>query len=533
MGFEPSMTPGPAADAPPSANGVVGDARTPIDKATIAAARDGNRDALAALWRHHAPHVTRLLIAQRAPDSTVLAERIWRRVGRLIDRFDGDGEAFRRWVLRIASTAARDARVPESTKAAGATADGSSIAPDLVDASLADHLSVISQLPAPTAEAVMLRHVHGLSVADIALITDASEGIVRQLLRDGMNLLRSTSSPLDPDGRPADRRTESIVTEPLRQAGTSSELAGEPWGVDAVIAGMADPEPLTATPTTGSSRRRRAVAVVAAGAIVIVGTATMSTLVRDGDSAASVATDASTDASAGRTGSGSGAAQRNGNPAVVRTPAVAAPASDGGDVATAPGGAGELVVISVTPLDTEDLTSQPASAHDAPSRRPSGRTPAAPDPEPRRTEPTAPENTTAAPDVPAPPTTMPPNRNVDPRDDALPLPATPTTSPTTTEPVRPVPPRPITTSPPTTRPPVTSPPTTRPPVTSPPTTRPPATSPPTTRPPVTSPPTTDPAPPTTRPPVTTPPTTTRPDDDPTPSSPRAPRPPGEGDDEDG
>src|SRR5690606_31066626 len=68
----------------------------------IGAARRGDPDAFAVLWRHHQPQVLRYLSARRIVDPADVASQIWIDVAGSIARFEGDGADFRRWLFTIA-----------------------------------------------------------------------------------------------------------------------------------------------------------------------------------------------------------------------------------------------------------------------------------------------------------------------------------------------------------------------------------------------------------------------------------------------
>ena len=69
---------------------------------TFDAARAGQREALADLWRtHHAP-LLRYLRARRMASPEDVASQVWIDVARSIERFEGGADDFRRWLFTIA-----------------------------------------------------------------------------------------------------------------------------------------------------------------------------------------------------------------------------------------------------------------------------------------------------------------------------------------------------------------------------------------------------------------------------------------------
>ncbi|NND74372.1 MAG: RNA polymerase sigma factor [Ilumatobacter sp.] len=149
------------------------------------------------LWRIYQPQILRLLRAKRTPDSDDVASRVWIDVGRSLDRFSGDGTDFRRWIFRITSRRSVDAFRSASRHAADRLdrLDDVLAEPDAAAAfdahdSLERALTIVGRLPPATAEAVMLRVVFDLSVADVARIMDRDDGTVRVLVHRGLRRLR-------------------------------------------------------------------------------------------------------------------------------------------------------------------------------------------------------------------------------------------------------------------------------------------------------------------------------------------------------
>jgi len=159
-------------------------------------ARAGDRDAIASLWRIYQPQILRLLVAKRARSPEDVASQVWIDVGRALGRFKGDGADFRRWIFTIANRRSIDGH----RRATRAGVGGLGLERDLVargtdelfdaEASLERALAIVRELSPATAEAVMLRVVHDLSVSDVAQIMGRSEGAVRVLVHRGLGRLR-------------------------------------------------------------------------------------------------------------------------------------------------------------------------------------------------------------------------------------------------------------------------------------------------------------------------------------------------------
>ena len=177
--------------------------------ATFDAARAGERDALADLWRtHHAP-LLRYLRARRMASPEDVASQVWIDVARSIERFEGGADDFRRWLFTIAHRRSVDevrraVRRTDTPAARAEHAVGADIELDRQDA-LDRAVGMVSSLPDDQAAAVMLRVVNDLSIADVAAVMGITEGNVRVLVHRGVTLLRRRLSVTD-DGRLAMKR---------------------------------------------------------------------------------------------------------------------------------------------------------------------------------------------------------------------------------------------------------------------------------------------------------------------------------------
>src|SRR6056297_3561195 len=68
---------------------------------TLDAARAGDREALAELWRTHQAPLLRYLRSRRTPSHDDAASQVWVDVAKSIARFEGDDDDFRRWLFTI------------------------------------------------------------------------------------------------------------------------------------------------------------------------------------------------------------------------------------------------------------------------------------------------------------------------------------------------------------------------------------------------------------------------------------------------
>lgn len=165
---------------------------------TLDAARVGDREALAELWRTHQAPLLRYLRSRRTPSPDDVASQVWIDVATSISRFEGDDDHFRRWLFTIAhrrsvdqirkavrSSAPRSAfAVRAADHAAGADAEHERH--DALDRAIA----LLATLPDDQAEAVMLRVVNDLPTIDVASVMGISAGNVRVLVHRGLTRLR-------------------------------------------------------------------------------------------------------------------------------------------------------------------------------------------------------------------------------------------------------------------------------------------------------------------------------------------------------
>ena len=170
---------------------------TPGDIATaIAGAREGDPDAIAVLWRAHQPLLLRYLRGRGARDAADIASQIWIDVARTLHRFEGGADDFRRWIFTIARRRLIDerrrvGRGERPWSAAVRAADTAPGAEDAFDAqdSLSRALALVARLPDKMREAVLLRYVADLSVADAAAVMGLRVGHVRVLTHRGLQQL--------------------------------------------------------------------------------------------------------------------------------------------------------------------------------------------------------------------------------------------------------------------------------------------------------------------------------------------------------
>jgi RNA polymerase sigma-70 factor (ECF subfamily) len=165
----------------------------------LAAAREGDSDAFATLWRDTNPALLRYLRLFEPSAAEDLAAETWLNVVRGLRTFAGDELAWRAWVLTIARRRRTDQlrqtmRQPTSRLAWPPTGDEGGAADDTADVVLGRldtraALKLISTLPPLQAEVIVLRVVAGLPVDMVARIVERSPGAVRVAAHRGLRTL--------------------------------------------------------------------------------------------------------------------------------------------------------------------------------------------------------------------------------------------------------------------------------------------------------------------------------------------------------
>jgi RNA polymerase sigma-70 factor (ECF subfamily) len=180
--------------------------------AVLANAQFGDDRAFATMWREFQPPLLRYLriVANHAAED--VASDTWATVTTSLVRFEGDEPAFRAWLFCLARRRAIDHVRKESRRPSIPvdpttlrTVTATESADDPGDAALTSMstdaaLALIATLPPAQAEAVALRTIAGLDVADVAVIMQKRPGTVRVLAHRG---LRELASRFSDDTRPA------------------------------------------------------------------------------------------------------------------------------------------------------------------------------------------------------------------------------------------------------------------------------------------------------------------------------------------
>lgn len=168
-------------------------------------ARRGDRQGLAELWRAHQAPLLRYLTTRRTPSAEDVASRVWIDVASSIDQFEGGEEDFRRWFFTIAHHRSVDEVRRSIRRDKMAVAIYKPVEVEAADdayetaTALARSLALLGALPPDQAEAIMLRVVNDMSIADVASVMVTSEGNVRVLVHRGLGRLRRKILVTDPD----------------------------------------------------------------------------------------------------------------------------------------------------------------------------------------------------------------------------------------------------------------------------------------------------------------------------------------------
>jgi RNA polymerase sigma-70 factor (ECF subfamily) len=168
----------------------------------VAAAGRGEQQALAVLYRAYQPALIRYLRAQAPDVADDLASEVWIAVSRGLASFTGDEAGLRAWLFTIARRRVIDHRRRTARRRTDATenarlevivdthGDGDPATALAEGESTQDVLDVlVAELSPEQAEAVLLRVVAGLPVADVARIMERPPGTVRVLCHRALHRL--------------------------------------------------------------------------------------------------------------------------------------------------------------------------------------------------------------------------------------------------------------------------------------------------------------------------------------------------------
>jgi len=166
----------------------------------LLAARAGDEDAFAAIWRRFQPPLLRYMRVMAGGMAEDLTADTWMQVARKLFQFEGDEIAFRAWLYTIARNRHIDWRRQAAKRNESPVGlEFLSSQPGVDDPARAyetkmstdSALALIATLPPDQSEAVMLRAIAGLPVAVAAEIMNKPPGTVRVLCHRGLRRLES------------------------------------------------------------------------------------------------------------------------------------------------------------------------------------------------------------------------------------------------------------------------------------------------------------------------------------------------------
>jgi RNA polymerase sigma-70 factor, ECF subfamily len=204
-------------------------------RGTLRAAKKGDEDAFARIWREFNPGLVRYLRVKATSEAEDLAADIWYRAIRALNSFQGDEDGFRAWLYASARNRAidwhrGDRRRPQSIDHSMLLMMPAinNVETQMEENSATDAaIGLIAQLPSDQAEAVMLRTVAGLDVSAVAEIMGRSPGSVRVLCHRGHRRLAGMLSVEDSvpgeEGLEVIRLTSVAAAPPMA---TQSRLSG-------------------------------------------------------------------------------------------------------------------------------------------------------------------------------------------------------------------------------------------------------------------------------------------------------------------
>jgi RNA polymerase sigma-70 factor (ECF subfamily) len=176
---------------------------------TVAAARAGDEDAFAQLWRWAHPALLRWLRVVAPEGGEDLASEVWVSVIRGLDSFHGGERDFRAWFFTIARRRAVDLARYRRRRPATVPMDGVDAPhPFEVSEALAGEAAVeaaialLRSLRPEQAEVVALRVIAGLTVPETSVVVGRSDAAVRLLCHRGLRTLaRCVGADLVPEGQ--------------------------------------------------------------------------------------------------------------------------------------------------------------------------------------------------------------------------------------------------------------------------------------------------------------------------------------------
>ena len=163
----------------------------------LRAAKAGEGMAFERLYRWLAPQVTNFAAARGAEDPEGIANEVFLRVFDLLDRFEGDGTAFRSWIFTIARNQVIDAHRARSRRPQVAGSDIPDLPVEAAESQAMRSLgaqrigSLLAVLSDDQRDVILLRMIADLSLAQVAVVVDKPITAVKALQRRGLRRLQS------------------------------------------------------------------------------------------------------------------------------------------------------------------------------------------------------------------------------------------------------------------------------------------------------------------------------------------------------
>jgi RNA polymerase sigma-70 factor (ECF subfamily) len=164
----------------------------------LADAQAGDDDQFAVLWRDANPALLRYLRVLAPENAEDIAAETWVHVVRGLPRFIGDEASWRAWLFttarrRLIDQARLRKRHPaeplEDVSAADMPRSPDAAQTALDNIATESAIALLSQLPGPQAEVILLRVVAGLDTDAVAELLDKTPGNVRVMAHRGLKKL--------------------------------------------------------------------------------------------------------------------------------------------------------------------------------------------------------------------------------------------------------------------------------------------------------------------------------------------------------
>jgi RNA polymerase sigma-70 factor (ECF subfamily) len=164
----------------------------------LSAARAGDDQSFAEIWRWLHPPLVRWLSVVGSGDVEDISSEVWLSITRNLASFNGDEGDFRGWVFTIARRRAIDWGRQQQRRPRLAALNGVDVADPVRVSSETDTaaaLALLRTLTPEQREALALRIIVGLSVRETAAVVHRTEGAVRILCHRGLRTLARQLAP--------------------------------------------------------------------------------------------------------------------------------------------------------------------------------------------------------------------------------------------------------------------------------------------------------------------------------------------------